>query len=398
MNLVKLALLWLLMAMVVSCSKEDEPAGNNNNNNNNNNSNQVIELTQSFTIPANNHILPLADNHQSDILKVYKLGSKEFHFYHVFTNAQHLYHLARFENDTWLNHKSSPNAMIFAATDNAIAEVEHTSPNSLQDVINTRFFDPNTETFSTFSSQTFSIKFRAVTLAATQSDFYLIAKRQDDQIAMLYKWNATNSAWEVVIENIPDSEGWSPITQEAFRSKNNEFIYKNTNNSGVNFYEFKNNQFNRIYRGGYDEIILMRGARLHVINNNYVLVFDKVYNVGAGNTLSDYYTPEENYSILQSSVSGNRLILSLGTYSWSGTTSIQKIVVINFSTGKTYELPALVSYKDNDDWKMSNKYDADKWQFRLNNQNKLEGLVHFEYNGPFGQTKLYRVEYPVALD
>jgi hypothetical protein len=379
-----------------SCSKEDDDVNGGNNNNNN-----VIEYTQSWIVPSDNHIMPVADNHKSDILKVYKFGNKEFHYYHVFTNAQHQYYLCKFENDAWQNCFNSPNGMKLAASDDKIGEIVLSSQNSAQDLITTRFFDPISESFSVFKSQIFDIKFISVALVATSSDFYMIAKRQvigglGD--AIMYKWNTTNEEWEVLIENIPESVEWNSAVYDIFRSRNGEFIYKNTNNSGVNFYEFKNNQFNRIYRGGSNEIILMRGARLHLINNNYTLVFDKVYNVGAGNSLSEYYTPGENLSILQSSVDGNKLILTIGSYSWNGTTYVQKIVVLNMLNGKIYELPAVVEYAGYDGWQMTNRYDVDQWQFRFNSENKLEGLVHFEYNGPFGQTKLYRVVYPLVLD
>lgn len=384
--------LWLVLG--VSCSKDE----GNNGGNNNQPDPQVIELTERFIIPSDNHIMPLADNHRSDILKVFYAGGKEFHYYHVLTSAQHQYHLARFENDTWVNYVSSPNYMHFVASDQAICQVEHTSPNSQVDVIKTRFFDPNAETFSLYTEQTFQIKFWSVQLAATQSDFYLIGKRQDDGVAMLYKWNPGTQVWDLIIGSIPNGEEWSPVQQDVFRSKNDEFIYKNTNNTGVNFYEFKDNQFTRIYRGGYDEIILMRGARLHVINNDYLVAFDKLYRVGAGNTLSEYYAPEASWSILHSNVSGKWIIMSLGTYSWNGTTSVQKIVVINYLNGKTYELPALVIFLGWDAWNLTNKYDVDKWHFRMNSENKLEGLIHFEYNGPVGQAKLYRVVYPVAFE
>lgn len=394
MKFLKHIAIFIALSTFLSCSKEDD-------NVNGDNSNIVTEYTQSWIIPSDNHILPVADNHQSDILKVFKFGNKEFHYYHIFTSAQHQYHFARFEEDGWDNIHYSPNGLILAATDEKIGEIVQTSQNSLQDLITTRFFDPVTESFSPFKSQVFDIKFRSVALAATNSDFYMIAKRQvigGVGSDLLYKWNSLDEEWELIIEEIPESIQWNSAAYDIFRSRNGEFIFKNTNNTGLNFYEFQNNQFNRVYRGGYDEIILKRGARLHLINNNYVLVFDKVYNVGAGNSLSEYYTPGENLSILQSSVDGDRLILTVGSYSWNGTTYVQKIVVINMSNGKIYELPAKVEYVGNEGWQMTNRYDVDQWQFRFNSENKLEGLVHFEYNGPFGQTKLYRVVYPDVLD
>lgn len=387
----------LLLFVFTACSKDDDEINGGNNNNNNN----VIEYTQNWIIPADNHIMPLADNHQSDIYKVYKFGNKEFHYYHIFTNAQHRYNLCRFENDNWNNILYSTSGFNLAASDDKIGQIVISSQNSLQDLITTRFFDPVTETFSQFKSQVFDIKFRSVLIAATNSDFYMIAKRQVVGAIgnnLLYKWNATSEEWEVLIENVPESNEWNPDVSDIFRSRNGEFIFKNINNTGLNFYEFKDNQFNRVYRGGYDELILMRGARLHLINNSYMLVFDKVYNVGTGNSLSEYYAPGENLSILQSNVDGNKLILTVGSYSWNGTTYVQKIVVINMTNGKIYELPAKIEYKGADGWQMTNKYYVDKWQFRFNDENKLEGLVHFEYNGPFGQTKLYRVVYPVVLD
>src|SRR5690554_2641080 len=362
----------------------------------------VTEYTQSWVVPADNHIIPIAANHKSDIMEVYNFGNKEFHYYHIFTNAQHQFHFGRFEEDSWNNMHYSPNALTLAASDEKIIEIVKSSQNSAQDKIATRFFDPTTESFSVFKSQIFDIKFKSAIVAATHLDFYMIAQRQVEGGVgsdSLYKWNAVNEEWEVIIEEIPESTEWNSSSYAFFRSRNGEFIFKNTNSTGLNFYEFKNNQFSRIYREGSSEIILKRGARLHLINNNYVLVFDKVYNVGAGNSLSEYYAPEENRSILQSSVDGNRLILTVGSYSWNGTTYVHKIVVINMSNGKIYELPAVVEYDNYDGWQMTNRYDVDKWQFRFNNENKLEGLVHFEYNSSIGIiTKLYRVVYPEVLD
>lgn len=377
-----------------ACSKDKVEDVNDGSNGHN----EIAKFTQSWVIPSDTNITPIAINHQSDILNVYRFGDKEFHFYHIFTNAQHQYRFGRFENDRWFNIHYSPNRLLLAASDKNIGEIVHSSPNSLQDLITTRFFDPVNESFSIFHSQIFDIKFRSVALVSTDSDFYMIAKRQTSGSSLLYKWNTNNQKWEVSIENIPESTEWNPDVYEIFRSRNGEFIFKNTNTTGMNFYEFKNNEFKRIYRGGYDEIILKRGARLHLYNNNYLLVFDKVYNIGTGNSLAEYYAPDEDLSILQSSLDGNKLILTVGTYNWSGTTYVHKIVVINLINGKVYELPAKVIYLNHDGWQMTNSYMVDKWQFRFNNDNKLEGLVHFEYNGPYGQTKLYRVVYPISLE
>src|SRR5690554_1967500 len=42
----------------------------------------VTEYTQSWVVPADNHIIPIAANHKSDIMEVYNFGNKEFHYYH----------------------------------------------------------------------------------------------------------------------------------------------------------------------------------------------------------------------------------------------------------------------------------------------------------------------------
>ena len=383
-------LLYLLMA---GCSKPADDIKKEDEEN----SKTVVEYTQSWTVPSGKHILPIADNHQSDLLDVYRFGNKTFHFYHIFTNYQHQYYLARFENEKWHSVHYSPNRMLFAASDSKIGEIVHSSPNSQQDIISTRFFDPDTESFSVFTTQTFTTKFRLVAIAATHAGFYMIAKRQTEGSWLLYRWNTASEEWEVQMENIPGADEWNTTNYDIFRRKDGAFTYKNWNSTGLNFYAFKDNAFTRIYRGGYDDIILAQGARLHVVNNTNLLVFDKVYRVANDNTLTEYYAPPENRHILQSSADGDKLILTLGTHSWAGTTFVHQIVVINYSTGKVYELPAQVDY-DNYDWNMTNRYDVDKWQFRVNSDNKIEGLVHFEYNSSMGRIpKLYRVVYPEVL-
>jgi hypothetical protein len=374
----------------ISCEKDPDP-----NNNNNNNNSDTTELSLPWTVPADTNILPIAANHQSDIMKVFNVSGKEYHYYHIFTGAQHQYYICNFENNEWSNCAYSPNQFIVNASDDKICRVEISSVNSQQTVILTRFMPGSTGTWGAGIPQTLPFNANILVLAATETDFYLAVKSTNLQPANLYKWNVSTQEWDLLISNIPESEDWNTTGFEFLRGKSGEFVAKITNSFGVNFYVFKNGAFERIYRGP-AEIIPGRAANIHVVNNDYILALDKIFRLGASNSLEALYSAPENFTILQSSASGNKIIMSMGTYSWNGTTSVQKYAVYDVVSRKVYNLSEMVNYY-NHDWRMSDKYDVHKWHFRINSDNRVEGVLNFEYGG-FGFSKTYRVLYPTALD
>lgn len=315
--------------------------------------------------------------------KVFSLKGKEYHFYHVNTRAQHLHYFAKFESDNWISSERMNDYADLSATDKYIGAAAVISTSN-KNTIYTRIYNPDTDTWSSGNYEQNIPLALLYNTAATDKDFYLVGKRYGANAkAILYKWDNTTKLWNAEIEEIPNSEKWSII--ETQRGITGEFILRVSTDLGMYLYRYKDKQFTQVYflaHTGTDDTYLP--YLLH-INDKYYLAADKLYSLGNDNKLTHYFTPVTalpEHRTAYAQVYKDKIFLFVGIFFWyNRPPSVANIFIVDTGNGKVHRLPTReseteVSYTGYyGKIRFEGGYNVGGWNFRINNENKVEAVV-----------------------
>lgn len=380
-------ILLFLCLFLVACSKPDNDPNNTDN---------IPDPDKAITYSGQWQIQQyIGSSRNSRIIETFRIKGTEYYYLQIFTGYQTQYNLCQYENDQWKNCiVTGPNFQIAGATDQTLAKIETelTSGNRAT-IIRTHFHDPNNPSVPQTHQQTVPYVLHTTTMPTTENDFYLITRLSGVVTTILWKWNTTTNLWEVQNERMTEAETWSRF--EAVKGLPGEFVVKTPwNGNTIDFHVYKNGQQQKTI--SLNSSSINNEPHVYPHNGKYVVIgSDKVYTVADDNNLTSYFTPTAR-KIIGSSIYRDKLFLIMGLHGEVVQYPVvrENIIVVDLSNGKVHILPVNEDWERDPNNELFGRKDVKGWDFKINAQNKVEGMLNL---GNDNLPKPYKVIFTEAL-
>lgn len=325
---------WIVPALVVglsltSCRKDDEKDLDGNPDT------EVLvtivheqDWDMDTSLPINQRI----GSHRKSVGAVMEVGGKTYHHKIYNTGYQVTGEICEFNGSDWVNCVNSGYNINVANTAKLIANVGIWNTSE----ITTQLFDSDLQQWKIYEQPINNNSVSGVKIVSSNNTLLLATYRNRYEPIDLYLWNNTTKKWDLLIDDLENSENWNAF--HILPGINNEFlfrVYEKDNAYSYKFYTLNGTTFSHLYTTKkYDLVNGQSVCNMYPYKGQYILVDGNVEVITGINSTKPLVKGLSGGNIY-SQISGDKLFLLSGTRPLN-TYNITEVSVYDFNTNKLH--------------------------------------------------------------
>ncbi|MEE1885354.1 hypothetical protein [Pedobacter flavus] len=325
---------WIVPALFVglsltSCSKDDEKDLDGNPD-----TEAIVTIVheQDWDMDTSLPINQRVGSHRKTVGAVMEVGGKTYHHQIYNTGYQVKGSICEFNGSDWVNCVNSGYNINLAYTDNLIVNVGVW--NTFE--ITTQVFDSDLQQWKIYEQPINNNSVSGVKIVSSNNTLLLATYRNRYEPIDLYLWNNTTKKWDLLIDDLENSENWT--TFHILPGINNEFlfrIYEKDNNYSYKFYTLNDTVFSHLYTTkNYELINGLSVCNVLPYKGQYILIDGNVEIITGKNSTKPLVKGLSGGNIY-SQISDDKLFLLSGTRPLN-TYNITEVSVYDFNTNKLH--------------------------------------------------------------